>query len=84
MTRFRADAHNVRGKAAMCDQHTYELRLKHCPCGCGYEVTARAAGMNEGMVCPRCKGAAVADFRDNGIVPISVQAIAGAGTIMRA
>ena len=68
----------------MCDQNTYELRLKHCPCGCGYKVTARVADIaTQSAPCPRCGGSTVAEFRDSEFVPVAVQ-VAGMGHVMNA
>lgn len=49
----------------MYDSNRYELRLKHCPVGCGHQVSARVAEGLPAARCPRCNGADLAHFVDD-------------------
>lgn len=48
----------------MYDSNRYDLRLKHCPIGCGHQVTERVASSLPAARCPRCNGATLANFMD--------------------
>lgn len=43
---------------------TYELRIMHCPCGCGHRITHRAQAAFSHLPCPRCGGANLGEFSD--------------------
>lgn len=49
----------------MSDANRYELRLKHCPDGCGHVVSARCVDRLPFARCPRCGGSILAKFIDN-------------------
>lgn len=57
----------------VCDQDTYELRLLHCPEGCGYRATHRVVESAKSALCPRCGGAELGMFRDDEQLPLPRQ-----------